>query len=293
MDRRSFITSSSLALAASSIPPSLYGALMQELTDEQICKSKFEFALSRSLASKPISEVIVEIGKTFIGVDYGANILDTDGKEKLVVNMRALDCVTFYENCVSLARCVKMKKTTFAEYTAQLQLMRYRDGKIDGYPSRLHYTTDYWFHAEKKGLLKVVTAEIFGEKNLLEIPKPVNFMSTHRESYKHLKTNDENLALIRKQEDEINARKDFFLPKGNLHMFADKVHHGDLIGIVSNVQGLDIAHTGIAVKVEGQLRFMHAPSAGKKVQITEGSLHDYLANISRQTGIIVARVNEV
>ena len=293
MKRRNFIASSSLAAFASTLPIKVFGAIMQDLTDEQICKMKFDFAVSQSLAAKPINEIIVEIGKTFIGVDYGANVLETDGDEKLVVNMRALDCVTFYENCVTLARCIKMKKTTFKEYMAQLQLLRYRDGKINGYTSRLHYTTDYWYHAEKKGLVKVVTKEIFGENNVKELPKPINFMSTHRDSYKHLKTNDDNWKMIKAQEDEINARKDYFLPKGNLHMFADKVNHGDLIGIVTNVTGLDIAHTGVAVKVDGKLHFMHAPNVGKKVQITEGPLHDYLAKNGKQTGIIVARVNEV
>jgi hypothetical protein len=293
MNRRSFITATSFAVTAASLPSSLFGALMQDLTDEQICKMKFDFALSQSLAGKPINDVIVEIGKTFIGVDYGANVLDTEGEEKLVINMRALDCVTFYENCVTLARCVKMKKTTFEDYMAQLQYLRYRNGKIDGYTSRLHYTTDYWFNAEQKGILKVVTKEIFGEKNVKEIQRPINFMTTHRDSYKHLKTNDGNWNIIKKQEDAINARKDYFLPKGNVHMFADKVNNGDLIGITSNISGMDIAHTGVAVKLDGKLHFMHAPITGSKVQITEVPLQDYLAKNARQTGIIVARVNEV
>jgi len=266
---------------------------MQDLSDEQICKIKFEFALSQSLTDKPINDVIVAIGKTFLGVDYGANVLDTDGDEQLVVNMRALDCVTFYENCVTLARCIKMKKMTFIDYLTQLQFLRYRDGTINGYTSRLHYTTDYWFNAEQKGIVKVVTRDIFGEKNVVEIPKPINFMTTHRDSYKHLKTNEENWKKVKTQEDTINARKDYFLPKGNLHMFADNVNNGDLIGITSNIGGMDIAHTGVAVKIDGKLHFMHSPNVGKKVQITEGSLQDYLAKNSRQTGIIVARVNEV
>lgn len=293
MKRRSFIASTTLAAAASTLPTRLFGAFMQELTDEQICKLKFDFAVSQSLAAKPINDVMVEIGKTFLGVDYLAHSLEDDGPEKLVVNLRALDCVTFYENCVTLARCVKLKKTTFDDYMAQLQFLRYRDGTINGYTSRLHYTTDYWFNGEKKGILKVVTKDIFGEKNVAEIPKPINFMTTHRASYKHLATNDENLKIIKEQEDVINARTDYFLPKGNLHMFADKVNHGDLIGITTNIPGMDIAHTGVAIKVDGKLHFMHAPITGSKVQITEKPLHDYLAKNSKQTGIIVARVNEV
>lgn len=293
MKRRNFIAASTLAAAASTLPTKLFGALLQDLTDEQICKMKFDFAVSQSLASKPINDVMVEIGKTFLGVDYLAHSLEDDGPEKLVVNLRALDCVTFYENCVTLARCVKMKKTTFEEYMAQLQFLRYREGKINGYTSRLHYTTDYWFNGEKKGIMKVVTKDIFGEKNVVEIQRPINFMTTHRDSYKHLKTNDENLNIIKEQEDAINARKDYFMPKGNLHMFADKVNNGDLIGITTNIGGMDISHTGVAVKVDGKLHFMHAPITGSKVQITEKPLHDYLAKNSRQTGIIVARVNEV
>lgn len=293
MNRRSFISSTSLAVTAASLPSSLFGAFMQDLTDEQICKMKFDFALSQSLTGKPINDVMVEIGKTFIGVDYGAHVLETEGEEKLVVNLRALDCVTFYENCVTLARCVKLKKTTFEDYMAQLQYLRYRDGKINGYTSRLHYTTDYWFNAEQKGILKVVTKEIFGEKNVKEIQRPINFMSTHRDSYKHLKTNNDNWNIIKKQEDAINARKDYFLPKGNVHMFADNVNNGDLIGITSNIGGMDIAHTGVAVKLDGKLYFMHAPITGSKVQITEVPLQDYLAKNARQTGIIVARVNQI
>ena len=266
---------------------------MEELSDEQICKLKFDFAVSQSLAARPINEVMVEIGKTFIGTDYLAHSLEDEGPEKLIVNLRALDCVTFYENCVTLARCIKLKKTTFTDYMMQLQFLRYRDGQINGYPSRLHYTTDYWYNGEKKGIMKVVTKDIFGEKNVVEIPKPINFMTTHRESYKHLATNDANMKIIKEQEDAINARKDYFMPKGNLHMFADKVNHGDLIGITTNITGMDIAHTGVAVKIDGKLHFMHAPITGKKVQITEVPLHDYLARNAKQTGIIVARVNEV
>lgn len=295
MNRRNFIASSTLATFASSIPTQLLEACMQqpELSDEQICKLKFDLAVSQHLAAKPINEVIVEIGKSFIGVDYAGHTLEEDGPEKLVINLRALDCVTFYENCVTLARCIKMKKMTFEDYKAQLQFLRYRDGKIDGYPSRLHYTTDYWYNAEKKGIMKLVTKEIFGEKNVAEIPRPINFMTTHRDKYKHLATNDSNFEKIKAQEDDLNKRVNYFLPKGNLHMYADKVLHGDIIGIATNIEGMDISHTGVAVKVDGKLHFMHAPITGQKVQITGVPMHDYLAKNSKQTGIIVARVNEI
>ena len=35
--------------------------------DVNICKSKFEFSVSNKLSQLPINDVIVEIGKTFLG----------------------------------------------------------------------------------------------------------------------------------------------------------------------------------------------------------------------------------
>jgi len=135
MNRRTFITSSAVASAASFIPSQLFGAFMQEtgLTDEQICRLKFDLSVSQNLASGPINEIIVEIGKSFIGTDYAGHTLEDDGEEKLVINLRALDCVTFYENCVTLARCIKLKKTTFDDYKAQLQFLRYRSSLASGW----------------------------------------------------------------------------------------------------------------------------------------------------------------
>ncbi len=296
MDRRKFLGAGALAaltplMVNTSFAKSL--EMMMEISeDEKICLSKFEFSLAKKLADRPINEVMVEIGKTFLGTDYVGHVLESAGDEQLVVNMRALDCVSFYENCLVLARCVKLKKYTFEEYKRQLTFVRYRGGLINGYPSRLHYTTDYWFDNEKKGVLKVVTRDIPDDKNIQQIPKPINFMSTHRSSYKQL-ANDAFYEEIKKQEDAINSRDLPFIPKGNVHMFADKIETGSLIGITTNMKGMDIKHTGMAIRMEnGDLHFIHAPLAGAKVQITPTTLHDYLAKFKDDTGIIVAKALE-
>lgn len=294
MDRRHFIGSAALSTLASLASPMLSKlrafplTAMPENSDAALCKEKFDIALSRQLAERPINEVIVEIAKTFIGTNYVDHVLEATGPEHLVVNLRALDCVSFYENSLALALCIKLKSYTFDNFKTELQRIRYRSGIIDGYPSRLHYTTDYWFDGEKKGVLKVVTKDLFGEKNVHLLPTPINFMSTHRSSYQQL-ADDAVCGSIRKQEEEISKREVFFLPKGNLHIFAERIKTGSLIGITTNVSGLDVSHTGIAIRLEtGALHLLHAPDIGYKVQITEKPLHDYLALHPRQTGIIVA-----
>ncbi|HTR80424.1 MAG TPA: N-acetylmuramoyl-L-alanine amidase-like domain-containing protein [Bacteroidota bacterium] len=298
MNRRDFIGRGALAalvpLLSARLNTSFGSALFAtpDDADETICGKKFSLALSDRLEDKPINQAIVEIGKSFIGTDYAEHTLEEGGEEHLVVNLRVLDCVSFYENVLALARCVKMKTLTFEAYKAQLQFIRYRGGVIDGYASRLHYTTDYWFDNEKKGVLKVVTKELFGEKAVQRIPTPINFMSTHRRSYRQL-SDDSVLAEIEKREQEIGKREMFFLPKESVHLFADRVKTGSLIGITTSIPGLDVSHTGIALRTEsGSLHLLHAPDVGQKVQITKMPLHEYLARNTKQTGIIVAEALE-
>ena len=298
MNRREFITRTALSAFIPLLPSVSHASYATSIlsmlgeTDETICKGKFDLAISSHLIDKPINEVIVEIGKSFIGTDYAAHSLEEGGAEHLVVNLRVLDCVSFYENSLVLARCVKTKNFSFDEYRAQLQFIRYRNGIIDGYPSRLHYTTDYWFDNEKKGVMRIVTKELFGEKNLLPIPTPINFMTSHRSAYKQL-VNEKFFEEIGKQEEEISKRGTLFLSKEKIHLFSGKIKTGSFIGITTNTSGLDISHTGIAVRMEnGELHLMHAPDVGYKVQITESPLHDYLARHPKQTGIIVAEALE-
>jgi hypothetical protein len=253
--------------------------------NEGICKNKFNLALAMKLHEKPINEVVYAIAKSFIGTDYAANTIDVPGKEKLIVNLQTLDCVTFYENSIVLARCIKKNKLTFDDYKKELQFVRYRGGVINGYASRLHYTSDYFFDNENKSVLKDVTKELGG----VPYKKKINFMTTHTKSYLQLKSSPENVIEIRKIEDGMNARTMYHIPKANVKKIATKIKDGDIIGITTTTDGLDCTHTGIAIWKKGKLYLLHAPIPGSKVQITELPLWEYLAKIKKDAGIIVVR----
>jgi Protein of unknown function (DUF1460) len=253
--------------------------------NELICEQKFNLADSLKLCEKPMNEIVIAIAKSFIGTDYAANTLDTAGKEELIVNLQALDCVTLYENALVLARCIKKNKLTFNEYKKELQFVRYRGGIIDGYVSRLHYTSDYFFDNERKSVLKDMTKELGG----IPFKKKIDFMSTHQNSYLRLKNSRENVENIQKVENKISARTMYFIPKTSVKKIASQIKDGDIIGITTAIDGLDCTHTGIAVWQDGNLYLLHAPVPGSKVQITELPLWEYLAKIKKDTGIIVAR----
>ncbi|MBF8248880.1 MAG: DUF1460 domain-containing protein [Bacteroidetes bacterium] len=281
MNRRKFLAS----LPAIGFSTNLRSNRFLAEDDASICTKKFEMAVSLKLQKLPIGDGVVEIGKTFVGTEYAANILEVPGEERLVVNMSGLDCVTFYENALVLARCMKKNKMTFDDYKNELQFIRYRGGVINQYPSRLHYTSDYMFDNEKKKVWKNITKDIGG----VRYKKAVNFMSTHPDSYRQIRENPGFLKAIQEQEKEINSREMYHIPKHLVSGISDKLNNGDIIGITTDMEGLDTSHTGVVMRENGAAYFLHAPLAGRKVTISEKPLAGYLAGNKKQIGIMVAR----
>ena len=269
-----------------------YSILVAQIFSEkdiEIFDSKFQLAFKENLTEKPICDVIAEIGKSFIGTNYLAHSLEAEGDEQLVINLTGLDCNTFLENSLVLARCIKEGDTSFQNYQNELQFIRYRGGVIDGYPSRLHYFSDWIYDNVAKGVIEDVTKEIGGQK----IKFKINFMSTHPHSYKQLEENPDFIPIIQDQEKKIGCRDYYYIPKEELKSKEEKINNGDLLAITTTVKGLDIGHVGIAVKMEdGRIHLLHAPHENTKVQISEEPLSDYLMKYKRHSGVIVLRALE-
>lgn len=290
--RRNFIRYSALTgLFLSGLPAyskNLLSPLFDDY-DEALCKKKFKVFVDAGLKSHPIGDVIVEIGKSFLGTDYVGGTLDKDTKsEKLVVNLTGLDCVTFVENCLVFARCLKQNATSFEDYMAELKKIRYRDGIIDGYASRLHYFCDWISNNEDKGIVRNITAEIGG----IQYNKNINFMSTHTKSYKQL-LNQTELEGIKACEEAINSRYYYYIPTKSISKVYDSLQSGDIIATTTTIEGLDVTHTGYVYKDDSGTYFLHASSKSKAVIISSNLLQEYVAEDPKKTGIMVARPVEV
>lgn len=262
-----------------------YSQLFSEV-DVEKCDSIFQISVDKNLSQKPINEVLVEIGKSFIGTDYLAHSLEKDGDEQLVINLFGLDCTTFVENVLALSRCVKEKQTSFEDYSEELQFIRYRDGIINGYPSRLHYFSDWIYNNVSKDIVEDITEQIGGTA----IQFKLNFMSTHPESYKQLNENPDLIPQIKIQEEEISSRIYYYIPKDEVELKEKFINEGDIIAITTTVEGLDIGHLGIAVKMDDErIHLLHAPTVNSKVHITKEPLSDYLMKYKRHSGVIVLK----
>lgn len=229
--------------------------------------------------------MMVLVGKEFLGTPYVAHTLDNRDTEELIVNLRELDCTTFVENCLAIARTIKSGKPTFKKFTRELENIRYRNGKLDGYLSRLHYFSDWISNNEKKGLVEDVTYQLGGTPDPLDL----NFMSTHADLYPQLKKHPEWVPEMAEREKEISDHSFFLIKKQNLEEAEPGIQDGDIAALTTNIKGLDISHVGIMVKENGRVHLLQASSLAKKVIIDPTPLADYLAPRKSASGIMVIR----
>jgi cell wall-associated NlpC family hydrolase len=243
--------------------------------------------LGKFLQSTPRSTVdstVVHTALFFLNTPYVAHTLDTLDTEDLIINFREMDCLTFVENCLALSRTLRHSNPDMDCFERELRLIRYRDGLINTYASRLHYTSDWIFDNVKKGVIEDITHALGGKK----FKPDVSFMSENYPKYKHLKDNPETVKEIETIEQEINRRENYyFIPKQNIGAHQALIKSGDIICFTTAIAGLDISHVGIAYRHKGQLTFIHASSTAKKVIINRESLADYCNKIKSNTGIIV------
>lgn len=265
-------------------PPAEVPAAGPTEQDFQIFRETMAWARTQRLDTLPIGEIMVRIGRRFVGAPYKPGVLEVPGPERLVVNLREYDCVTYVETVLVLARMVRAGQDDFETFQRELARVRYRSGVIDGYPSRLHYFSEWISDNEAKGIVRDITRELGG----IPTDEPIDFMSRNAEAYPKL-ADPANLAAIRAIERRLSTRTRYYIPEDRIADAVPRIRNGDIIAATSSVPGLDVAHTGLAIWIDGRLHLMHAPLVGKTVEISESPLAERIQRIEGQDGIMVAR----
>jgi hypothetical protein len=269
------------------------GSTHENERDWAIARAAVEWGRAQTLELLPVGEVMALLGATFVGAPYEPGTLEVPGPEDLVVNLRAFDCVTFVEHLIVLSRLIVAGGDDLLDeeerfrrsYRDELTSLRYRGGVLDGYPSRLHYFSEWIRDGEAKGLVRDVTRELGG----IPDERPIHFMSSNPGAYRQLGEDPAHIEEIRATEARLNAVPRWFVPEDRIAGVADGIENGDVIAAVSTVDGLDIAHTGIALWQAGRLHLLHAPLVGETVELSSRPLAERIRGISGQKGIMVAR----
>lgn len=258
----------------------IYRSDDRKIYDDLIASAQRNWGMVRT-----VGELMLNVGEYFLEFPYVGNTLERKGEETLVINLREFDCFTFVENVVVLARQIKEGKSTFEDYIAALERIRYRNGILKGYSSRLHYFSDWLCDNEQKGIVKDITGEIGGKLFLKEI----DFMTMHRGNYFGL-NNDESYRDMRVVEKSLSWRSRYHIRKAELRKVENAIENGDLIAATTGIEGLDVVHVGFAIRLRGRIHLLHASEAKKKVVISDATLYQYLSKRKTMTGIMVGRV---
>ena len=231
---------------------------------------------------------------SLLGTPYVASTLENTEKEELTIYLTRTDCILFVETCFNLVEAVRIygAEADFAGFADLVRQSRYRDGKVDRYSDRIHYTTEWIRNGEARGLLEDMTMAFGG----MAADRPINFMSTHKGSYRQLAgapedtTAARDLALIAAVEKTLSETPQSWIPTRKIPGMEQKIRSGDILCFMSGVPGLDIAHVGIAYVHDGRAGFIHASSGGGKVMVDPRTIAEYAAAKKNCPGIKVVRV---
>jgi hypothetical protein len=294
LTRRDLLSNAAMAAAALVFPAPIATWRMadpdrERLTDwTTVLRAE---GLSRSDA--PVGRGAVRVGELAIGTPYQPFALEaylraggSPWHEPLTLSLTRFDCTTLVEACLAVARVAAGEGAiSWERFGREIERMRYRGGKRRGYTSRLHYFSDWIADGETRALLKDRGAELGG----IEDARPLRFMTQHRGSYPAL-ADDGVFREIGAMERRLDGHPRRMVPAEHIPDVSDRIDSGDVLAFATGIPGLDVSHAAFAYRDGGGiLRVLHAPLSGGVVQVSRGSLPQYVAAIHRCTGILVAR----
>ncbi len=238
------------------------------------------------------ANVTVFFARKLLGLPYVAHTLEVNRRERLVVNLRQLDCTTYVENVVALTMCARQKAYTFNAFCDNLRTIRYRGGSVPHYVKRLHYFTDWIEDNTAKGLCREVQAPVPPFTAVQDVN--VYYMSTYPEKYKMLKDNPEYVPQIAETEKALNKKSFRYVPKSavkNTALLRSTIKDGDILALTTTLKGLDIQHVGFAVWHDDGLHLLNASSLRRKVVEEPLTLYSYLQRQRTMTGVRVVRLS--
>ena len=231
---------------------------------------------------------VAVIAEALTGTPYVAGTLEGE-PEMVTINMDQMDCTTFVETVMALARTADERRQSWHDFVYNLEKLRYRRGEANGYASRLHYISDWVIDNSQRGLIEEVTSGLPGAS--YEV-KTLDFMSGHRDLYPALR-DDAEFERIKNVEIGYRSHrypivKSTRIGKATLAALRD----GDIIAITSKTAGLDVSHMGLIKIVDGVPHLMHASSKAGKVIVDPKPLTEYLRRNTGASGIRVFRLKD-
>jgi hypothetical protein len=295
MNRRSFLTSTLAAAGGLGLSVNSAQADTLPLAKTFIGQPKFQSIVAKAMQAGwgklAMPQRMGLIAMEFKGTPYVGYTLEIDDHiEAPSVNCNGLDCWTFFEVVMGMARMLERPRAAYTpeDLLAEIRWTRYRAGICTGsYLQRIHYLNEWWFDNEARGNIIDLTKAWGVHKPLAG--RESREMTKLWKSYRYLKNNPGLRPKMAELEAEISSLPVFYIPKEAVPKIEAKIQTGDILGIVTKHQGGVCSHVGLAIRsASGQTQIMHASSNFKRV-VNEGRVSDYLQTYTAHLGLMIAR----
>lgn len=292
LTRRHFL---SLSLLSGGAAPLLRAAefLPQSVTFKGV--EKFQQVVAQAVAGNwaalPMGARVAQFGQALRGIKYVGWTLEIDDRvESPSANFTGLDCWTFFEISLGLARMIGRRRSAYSpsDLLREIEVTRYRGGVCRGnYLDRIHYLDEWYTDNAARGNIRTVTREVGPVVRLTG--RGNDEMSLNPKLYRYLRANPALVPQLRQLESRLEKVPFDFIPKDQVAACESRIQSGDIIGIVTNRPHVYCSHVGLALRTgDGACHFMHASATYKKV-VVDKTIHEYLYSVKSHAGIVVGR----
>ncbi|MCC8114072.1 MAG: DUF1460 domain-containing protein [Bacteroidales bacterium] len=256
-----------------------------EATDTTLINQILSEVQAKKLRSP--GEIALAVAEEFMDKPYVAKTLEGE-PEMLTVNLDELDCTTFVEMVIAMTLTLDERRNSWRDYVYNLERVRYRNGTLNGYPSRLHYNSDWAADNIHRGNFTDATPTF---PKYTYMTRTLDFMSENADKYTAL-ADSANLAGIKNVERGYRSHRFPYIKTVDVANkdVRSEFRNGDIVGFVSNIKNLDVSHLGIIKMVNGEPYVIHASSSAGKVVITDKPLVEFLKKNRQFLGVRVYRI---
>lgn len=244
----------------------------------------------------PLGQRTMKVAEEMLGTPYENFTLEVhDHIEAPVVNFKGLDCWTFYENALAIARMLHHQKPPYrpVDMLRMVELERYRDGHCDhSYLSRMHHLEEVFFNNEQRDLALNITRQLPGAERLW---RNIQEMTQQWESYRYLRSNTSLLKPMAKLERKLSRLPVFHIPKNRVRLVESHLQDGDICAITTKLDHGYTSHVGLIQMRNNRAWFVHATSEQHKGRrcIVDTPITNYLYQYSKHAGIIICRPKDL
>ena len=156
---------------------------------------------------------------------------------------------------------------------------------MGGYVTRLHYFYDWLEDNTQRERLAWMTESLGGKR----VFRKFSIMSANPDKYPAL-ADPLIFAQIKSLEENLNDYELYWIPTAEIEKVQDQFKEGDIVGVIGNVKGILISHTGlVSYGNDKKPHYLHASSHHKRVVFTPGTISAYMKSQKKRKGIVIAR----